>query len=375
MIVLSSNKILKPLDVRFWKSPSIAQLKDEFGNENRTVFCLTARVNDGGIVWKGVFEDRDDFDAFLWAIANNTIQYEKEVWRLPVPNWSPDIGEHVRYDFATVTFLVSPTGSNQTYTVPTDWNKDSNKVETIGGGASGGINNNGGQATGGGGGAYNSVTNLTISGSVTYQIGGGGASPSATLGNIADGNDGGDSWFNATTLASSSVGSKAGIKGVAGTGSAINGGSGGASGSGVGSGSSGGRGGNISGTINAYVATGGGGAAGPSGAGGNGGDLTSAAAVTSSAGGSANNGATAGGSSGGGAGGNGTEFDATHGSGSGGGGNIGNGGAGGQYGGGGGSGALGSSGTFTGGAGNQGIVVVTYTPIPARFGNSPMLGM
>src|SRR6202030_4181694 len=99
---------------------------------------------------------------------------------------------------SVVTFLASPTGSNQVLSTPAGWNNLNNKVETIGAGGSGGSSTiNSGSGTGGGGGGYSAQTNviLQMGGSATYQIGTAGV---AVGGNSA-GNTGGDSWFNGTT--------------------------------------------------------------------------------------------------------------------------------------------------------------------------------
>jgi len=117
---------------------------------------------------------------------------------------------------AVVTFLVSPTGSNQTFNVPLNWNSGNNKVESIGAGASGGAGNGGnlliGVASGGGAGAYSAQTNIvfTPGGTATYQIGTGGTAVSQTNFGSVNGNAGGDSWFNGATLGASSVGAKGG---------------------------------------------------------------------------------------------------------------------------------------------------------------------
>lgn len=121
-------------------------------------------------------------------------------------------------------FITSPTGSNASWAVPSDWNNNANVIHTIGGGAGGATgataNRWGG---GGGGGAWSAKYDLTLtpSGSITIRVGVGGAADAA----------GGDTWFNGTTLAGSSVGAKGGTAGVNTTGG---GGAGGASGSGVG---------------------------------------------------------------------------------------------------------------------------------------------
>ena len=143
-----------------------------------------------------------------------------------------------------------------TWTKPADWS-DTNTVECIGAGAGGKSNSGGG---GGGGGAYSKRTNITGLGStVSFSVGAGGSSGVA----------GGDTWFGATTLASSLVGAKGGS-----TTTTATGGAGGAAASGFptsgGTRNSGGNGGAGSATV--LTGGGGGGAGGPGGTGGFGGN-------------------------------------------------------------------------------------------------------
>ena len=246
---------------------------------------------------------------------------------------------------ATVIFLTTGTS----WTVPANWNSANNTIEVIGGGGggevgagSGGSANQGGG--GGGGGAYAKISNLTLTanGSVTIQVGAGGASAA----------NGTDTWFNSSTCAGASTCAKAGS-----TGAFPTGGVGGPSGTSVGttvfSGGSGGNGQAVKSTNGG----GGGGGAGLNGAG------TVGAASPTATGGSGDAGfGGAGGVVGSGVGGNGTEWSASYGSGGGGGGANANGiagGAGGTYGAGGGGGR-GTAGA--GGAGIQGLIVITYTP-------------
>lgn len=200
-----------------------------------------------------------------------------------------------------ITVTLTATGAG-TYTVPSNWNSGTlgpnpfaNKIGCYAGGG-------GATAYGAGGGAYSEVTNLalTAGASVPYSVAPGAA---ATV-------TGSDTWFNASTLAASSVGAKGG---VACTGTSCAGGN---AASGIGTTKfSGGAGGGFGG--------GGGGAAGPSGGGGN--------AVTSTGG--AGNGGLAG------AGGN-------------------EGADGGLYGGGGGGAISGHL-----GMGDQGAIEITYYPL------------
>jgi hypothetical protein len=417
---ISRSKFLLPLAKNKWITPSQAQPKSQMGHENKTRFRIQARLNDGFVIWKGWFDDREDFDAFLWSLVNKTLKFERELWDLCLPNWSPDLGEHLSYEFATVTFLTSPTGSNQTYNRPIDWNNSSNSIDCIGGGAGGGAGQAGTQqSTGGGGGGYSEINNLSLGSTATYQLGNGGTG-GQTSG--ASGGTGGDTWFNASTFALSSVGAKGGTAGSV----AIipdAGRQGGQASAGIGTlkYSGGNSGGVPSGSFNG--GSGGGGAAGPNGNGGNGGNTS---ASLTGGGGGGNGGGTNGGNSGssggnggnnssgtggavggtgagangtnggggagggastspraGGTGGNGIEWT-TVGSGGGGGGAgsptsqsatvTPTGGNGGSYGGGGGAGWV-SSGWGRGGNGIQGLIVVTYTPLVLVNTNMPNLGM
>lgn len=376
MIILRKHepKILLPVPETEWRAPSRSQPKDQFGNENRTKFRIRGRLSDGQINWVGWFDDREEADEFLWAVVNGTLRQEPALWRLPVPNWHPDFGAELSYEFATVVFLTTTTGSNQTYTSPSNWNNSSNTIEVIGAGGGGGLGNGLGHGTGGGGGEYGKTTNFSFATpgttTATYQLGTGGI---AVTGGILSGNAGGDTWFNGTTQAGATLGAKGGLGGAAGTGSQ-SGGSGGSGGVGT-THKAGGRGGNMTGTTG-NGASGGGGAGGSTAAGSQGVDSASTATNTQTGGGAGDGGSGgAGGAAGTNAGGNGTEWDASHGSGGGGGGGGAggtNGGAGGNYGGGGGG---SSTTTNTTGAGKQGIIVITYTPKLIYGFNQPMLGM
>jgi hypothetical protein len=295
--------------------------------------------------------------------------------------------------------LTASPGSNQTYTSNAGWNNNINSVEGIGGGATGGGNGSSGgtsSRSGGGGGAYSRINNFSFTTpgttTATYQIGIGGAAVDGTVttGNF-NGNAGGQTWFNGTTYAGSSMGADNGRGGtfiVSGAGTA-NGGAGGAIANNIpaSQGFAGGRGGNAtSDGTSTFPSSGGGGAGGKRAAGGQGVDISTNSA---SAGGQGDG--TFGGAGSAGAlfndasnhrsaaGGSGTEWDATHGSGGGSGGglNIGVGncgsGAAGLYGGGSGGGATaGSISDSSVGAGGQGIIVLSWAyPVfsDADFGN------
>lgn len=397
------SKVLLPVLKKEWMIPSLAQPKDQFGKENRTYFSIKAFTNDGKVCWCGIYEDREDFDAVLWAIATDTLKYEKALWPLSTPSWEPWLGEIITYQFATYAIKTSPTGSNQTYDKPSDWDNNNNKIECIGAGASGGAGANWflyQNCTGGGGGAYSKISNFSFSGSsATYQIGTGGtavATPTGGSSGNAPGNNGGNTWFNATSdpgngtdnTKCSSEGGKGGLSGQQNT--IVNGGAGGATTASWGETKyAGGRGGNAT-TQQSRFGSGGGGAGGSTGVGNNGIDGTSGgSSQLSTAGGNGGAGdsgigaagtggsaAAAAGSFGqtGGTGGNGTNLaNATVGTGGGGGGcydaknEAATAGTGGNYGaGGGGCSNLGSGNNSatksTSGEGIGGLIIITYTP-------------
>lgn len=383
------TKFLVHVPKKEWMPSSQAIPKDDFGNCGiRTFFRVNARINDGFIVWSGVFQDRNDFDAFLFSLFTGSLKYEKELWSLCSPYWSTDIGEHVVYDFATEVALTGSPGTTQTYTSPSDWNNSSNSIECLGGGGGGGASrsSNSCRVTGGGGGGYAKDTNFSFAtpGTTTasYNIGiAGTPGTTVAINTNAAGSAGGGTWFSAAASLQGGGGGGGGAI-ISGT-SALNGGT-----AGAGSGTlavttySGGRGGNISAvsTTN-YIGTGAGGAAGTNGAGIQGGDASSAVA-TNGGNGDNNTGGTGGtaltvtnGTAG-------TEWGttATYGSGGGGGARFGNAsvsgdGSGGLYGGGGGGACRGAS-NITAGSGKQGLLYITYTPSTFRsMYNSPMLGM
>lgn len=384
---LSRGRILMPVPLREWRVPSISLPKDQFGNDViRVGFRLRARLNDGHVVWAGWFEDRDDADAFLYALAAGSLRYERALWDLPVPAWRPDIGENLSYDFATQTILTT-TGSNQTYTSPSDWDNSNNTVECLGAGASGSVvRGTVGHSTGGGGGAYSSISNFSFASpgttTATYNVGDGGASITRSVNINVTGNDGGPTYWNSTVdpgvgTTNAKCSAAGGSGGSAGSGSR-GGGAGGSSGASWGQTKySGGAGGGLTGASGSG-GSGGGGAAGPNGDGNAGGSSSSTSNGVTTAGGSADAGSGgSAGTAGGGAGGNGTEFNASYGSGGGGGGSYSTttastAGAGGNYGGAGGGATATTTGTATSGGGKQGLIVVTYTALLGSLLWSPL---
>lgn len=376
MIILSDRhipkaRILLPMRASAWREPSQAQPKDQFGRANRTLFRVRARLCDSHTAWCGWFQDRDDFDAFLWALASGSLRYEPELWRLPTPYWTPDIGEWVSYDFATLVTLTTSPGSLQSYSKPGDWQDTGSTVECVGSGANGGFCSSGtfSHSCGGGAGAYSAITNFSFTGSsASYQIGAAPAAQSGT-GTTGAGTAGASTWFNnATDPGNGADNSKCSAAGgaapvVPGLGSK-NGGLGGATTAGWGTTKfAGGRGGNLTGA-SGRGGSGGGGAGGPSGAGGAGVDSSSGVSPTTTNGGTANNGTTAGGVAPA-SGTSGTEWDASHGLGSGGGGDAqaatgATGGSGANYGAAGGGSVCPVANLSTSGQGAQGIIVITY---------------
>lgn len=387
-------RVLMPLPRASWLPSQRARIH---GIENAQYWIIDAVTSDGVRYWRGCFEDRDDADAFLWAMARTACgeKIPRDIARLPqrpsgphLPlwchwfpakhygEWRPDfIDLPLRYEFLSADFVT--TIGSSTYTSKGDWTNTGNFVFTVGAGASGGTVPGTGHGTGGGAGACNSAADFSfaVPGVTTaaVNVGAGGAAV-AHASILTNGNDGGDTWFNGANLAASTVGSKGGVKGVAGTGSQ-NGGLGGAAASGTGTAEGdGGRGGNLTGASGSG-GSGGAGAGGPDGNGNQGVDSSSTTGGVTTNGGTSNAGSDAGGTAGaggndGGAGGNGSTWDASHGLGGGAGGSNSNGavgGAGGLYGGAGG-GARGGVGTITSGAGRQGMIVLLYVQRNYFFG-------
>lgn len=391
------SRILLPVHQREWRQPS--QRKTIYGVENETLFCVRGRLNDGHVVWEGWFRDRDDFDAFLSALISHTLRYQPELWRLPTPQWHPDLAEWLVYDFATVSFITSTDAGNQTDVIASDWNSASNFVAAIAGGGSGagGIDSGNG-ANGGAGAGFSKSVNLAISGgtSVTFRL----EAASAGSAPNTDGVAGKDCWYNSTAFpaAGQAVGAKGGEGGKK-SGVVANGGAA-ASGYATGTGNVKTSGGNSGTQVDGWASQGGGAAAGPDGDGGVGGNDGGTISNSRGGGGGGANGGAAGGNGvsgsagvavggagnvGGGNGGDGgrlttnptagavgTTFDDgvdQRGPGGGGGGGAHNapngttGGAGGNYGAAGGGGAISIAGTpGSGGNATQALIIKSYTP-------------
>lgn len=350
------GKFLLPQRPLEWRQPS--QRRSTFGIENVTRFNVAARLHDGAVVWRGWFDDREDFDAFLYALSCGSLIYERELWKLPNPYW-PGLGTDVLYDFNTNRVITSLSGANQTDVVPLDWNNGNNSIEVIASGGSGsanGITNDG--AGGGGGGAYSKAVNVSLGATADFFLNDGGSFRNASAGTNLNGFAGSDAWYNGATFGTASVAA------VGGNGGNAIGAAGGDAASGTGSTkTSGGNGG----TGASSSASGGGGAGGPN---GDGVSSSNASGGTNTAGGSGDAGSGgAGGAVGGGNGGDGTEFDGLRGSGGGGGGADTPGGDGGLYGAGGGGAQRDALGA-TSGNGAQGVIFITYAAL-MTFSHTP----
>lgn len=426
---IPKGKFLLPQRRLDWDQPSERPSVKCIPNQTR--FRLTSYLDDGAISWRGWFDDREDADAFLWAMVTGSLEQEPALWRLPSPGWYP--GPIERYEFVTVTFLTNV--ASVVYSLPVDWS-NTNSIEGIGAGSWGG---GGGVSPwpAGGGGAYAKVQNLVSPDLIvqayvqvpnigsTYQPGqdalfnatsrsqaqtfgptkamcaaGGVVGSGGTVANsvgitkydggnsgYAAGSDGYPGWGGGGAAGPGGAGKRGGTTSITGYG-----GGGGSGGGGAGGGAS------TDGSAMGQQYSGGYGGNGPGGTGGGAGGsdpLTDSIGYAGTPG--------SGGGSGGGAGsnqyGNGSGnvgamwtggapygWDGTHGPGGGGGGgggtgyvgnNGGSGGGGSTYGAGGGGNGYGTNGGQVSGPGAQGLIVVTYTPfvgITAGF-NMPMMGM
>jgi hypothetical protein len=388
-------RFLMPVPRHEWREPSRSVERDQFGNFTvQTRFVVRGKTHDGVVRWDAWFDDRDQFDAFLWSALRAQVLGEKLDERLLLSLPNCDVRGTVNLDLVLApevfAFLTS-TSASSTFQSPTDWNNAKNKIGAIGGGGSGVCARVGSSvpigAMGAGGGAFAGIANFQFAEpgttTVNYRVGLGGVAVtySGSSGSVL-GNNGAQSYFDAGTVLANF--GKAGT--AANTSSVLPPGEGGKASSSTGTTKyDGGDGGAITTAASAgQSATGGGGAAGPAGAGLDG------ASKTGSASGNTKGGDTASGAIGsaGGTvlpGGAGTDWDSTHGAGAGSGGytltsasslRI---GVGGQYGGGGGSVTRAqTTGSYTdySGAGMQGIVVVSYEPGSSlyRF-NHPNQGM
>jgi len=377
---ISHTKVFLPMRRVEWLPPSVSQEKNAFGHETEKRWHIRARLSDGCVRWHGVFRDREDCDAFLWAIATGTLNQQPHLWGLPTPVYFPEYGDGAKFLFAA-SITITSSGSQS---VPADWDNNANTIWGIGSGGSGANNckQDSIRVTGGSGAEIRILTNYSASGTFTYTVDAtGGAAVARTTTGTTAGNNGTDTVLNTNALIAT--------KGLGGTvGNPVtppNGGSGGTGGTGY----SGGAGGTCG---NNDSATGGGGAGGTTANGSNGAATTGTNQGTAGGNGGATNGGTGGAGSAVNAstpstatnGGAGTGINGSLGAGGGGGGaaqrgtGTVTGGSGGNYGaGGGGSNGRSSSGNSTSGAGGPGLIYMDYTPLVV--GNSSvniaMIGM
>lgn len=335
--------------------------RDEFGNETIVCRWYVEAKACGVSVWKGVFDNRGDFDEFLWSMASGTLGWDQYVQHLPRPWFDPDLlgYEGLHWIYAATRQLTGTSGSNQTDTVPSDWNSVNNFIDCIASGGSGAACGQSGNAgTGGSGAGWSRQTNVTLTpgGSATYRLSAGGASVSVGFAN-SNGNAGADCWYNGASLGAASVGAKGGLAGTRSI-SITSGSAGGAAGSGVGSSkNSGGASGSANSNSNAELSGSGGGGAAT--VGGNGVASGNANPSSQTSGGNSGSGAAGGGT--GATGTAGTEYGSVGGGGGGGGNSNGNGGSGGLYGSGGGAGCLVAG--VASGQGRQALIRFDYVPL------------
>ena len=375
MIILRpyETKILIPIPMVQWREPSQFVKRDQLGNpELITRFILNAKTHDGVILWSGIFKSRDDFDAFLFSLGSGKINQEKALWNLPTPNW-PELDTGLVYEFLTQVSITQSAGSASTYTVPNDYNSNSNGWEGLGAGGSGTVATGFQGGYGGASGCFAAQKNIDLSRGVSTNIhvGGVSATDNAVATTYLKNNAGTTVLSAYGTIDRSSydytfcipntqynsgtkIGSLAGSLGGDGyvTSNGAGGGGGGALASssltlkpgGSGTFSSGGTGG--AGTASENGGSGGSSGVGAvSGIGGDGGNATDATTYPALSGGGGGGGASA---------------------------NNGPGGKAGNYGAGGGGSGMAAQ---PGGSGAQGKLLLTYTPLSSAGFNMPFLGM
>jgi IPT/TIG domain len=261
---IARAKFLMPILYREWRP----QLKT-------TVFqywIAQAYRADHSMLWRGFFEDREDADAFMWALATGDIRYDRYLRQLPTYDHEFDLGmlDDPSISYNMVSMIgIGPSSGN--WGVPGDCNGISGKpgeyIDCIAAGGAGGVGAGPlAKCTGGGGGGFARIysVNLQPGGAYPYGVGSGGASVNFTgnvqYGSSINGNAGGHTYFWHGGL----VYSQGGGGGLGNNGGAnLPGGTAGGVFAGV-TNYAGGAGGDTTGT---YAATGGGGAAGPNGGG------------------------------------------------------------------------------------------------------------
>jgi hypothetical protein len=352
---LARSKYLPPMHRRIWQRRWQGDAHIHF----QTWVAQLYRP-DHSMVWQGHFEDREDADEFMAALASGIIKQDGYLRRLPIycPDFDPELLRDPSISYNMVTNIgIGP--SSGTWTGPGDFwgvrGRAGEFVDCIGPGGGGAGTPALYTAVGGGGGGFarrsSGFPDMWPGYGVGFGVGNGGAGGTTYPAFPADQNPaagaGGDAhtwWYSP---ANPGVQGNAGGGGTFGNNGDRPGGGGGGGANAGNFGYTGGRGGNI---VSNGSTTGGGGAAGPNGngnAGGDGGGMTG--------GGTANAGVTGAiygpwGPGDGGTAGRGNP--------------IGTGASGAHYGGGGGAGSNSAS-TFwpgQGGAGGAGLIVIRYEP-------------
>jgi hypothetical protein len=288
--IVRQTKYLKPIPRKQWYGPHPygPDVKLEFN----TWIAQAYRASDHSMVWHGHFEDRDDADAFMWALYSGTLKNDPFLKRLPsfcyrfdqrqIPIWAPGgFDPEILEEYGIMYNMVTNIGigpSDGTWTAPGDcWglaNRAGEFVDAIGPGGGGAAAYQAIQSSGGGGGGFARIYSLPIWAGygVGYGVGSGGAGGAATP--DARGGNGGTAhtWFwqqaNPGLRAFAAGG---GNVAPALSGPGCPGGGGGGADAGA-FGYTGGRGGGRYAANQEFCTTGGGGAAGPNGNGWNGGD-------------------------------------------------------------------------------------------------------
>ncbi len=291
---IARAKYLMPMLYRDWRKPLSWEGKDT-SNVLGIYFLVQAWRADKRVVWTGRFEDREDADEFLYAIATGSLLKDKYIQRLvqPMP-WSgyreSDFDPAMLYDETIHYNMVTQIGigaSSGVWTAPGDCyglrDRAGEIADVISGGGGGGSGSGGYSAAGGGGGGFARITSYGMSPGqqFSYGIAGGaaGGTGDGYSAYAANGASAGASWF----ISGGVLAANGGGAGNATT-QTTTGGGGGAGYAGA-WGKTGGRGGYT--TAYPYSGGGGGGgASGPNGDGWNGGD--SAANYAQTNGGSGN---------------------------------------------------------------------------------------
>ena len=104
-----------------------------------------------------------------------------------------------------MTTIYLDVGSSSPWTVPSDWNSASNTIECLAGGGGGAGNASSAAGSGAGAGQYSSISNLSLTPGGTVAFGVGAAGTGGASSSPYGGSNGGDTWFNGTSLSSASV--------------------------------------------------------------------------------------------------------------------------------------------------------------------------